>query len=122
MPKIALITGAAQGLGETIARRLYKDGYSIALNDLSSRTAELESLANEFGSATVVTGDVSNEEDVKTMIGKTVEALGSLDVVSSFFLNSLNTGVLISLPARGQRWCRYRQIVTQQYVCHCSKY
>lgn len=82
MPKVALITGAAQGLGETIARRLYKDGYSVALNDLPSRSADLDSLAKELGSATVVTGDVSNEEDVKAMIAKTVETLGSLDVVS----------------------------------------
>lgn len=101
---VALITGAAQGIGETIARRLSKDGYSVAVNDLPSRTADLERLASELPSATVVTGDVSNEEDVKGMIAKTVDALGGLDVVRSFSLffgdAFLNVACVSSLPMR----------------------
>ncbi len=78
--RVALITGAAQGIGQAIAQRLEKDGFSIAVNDLPSKQVELQS---GFPSALVVVGDVSSEKDIQGMIAKVVEELGGLDVVSS---------------------------------------
>ncbi len=79
--RVALITGAAQGIGQAIAQRLEKDGFSIAVNDLPSKQVELQS---GFPSALVVVGDVSSEKDVQGMIAMVVEELGGLDVVSSY--------------------------------------
>ncbi|KAF8920276.1 hypothetical protein CPB85DRAFT_1429083 [Mucidula mucida] len=75
--RVALITGAAQGIGQAIAQRLEKDGFSIAVNDLPSKQVELQS---GFPSALVVVGDVSSEKDVQGMIAMVVEELGGLDV------------------------------------------
>ena len=88
---VAIVTGAAQGLGKAIALRLAKDGYDIALNDLPSQSEDLAAVKAEIEKsgrrAHVVTGDVSKEEDVKRSVEETVEVLGGLDAVrlSSFF-------------------------------------
>jgi NAD(P)-dependent dehydrogenase (short-subunit alcohol dehydrogenase family) len=84
---IALITGAAQGIGRSIALRLATDGFDIALNDLPAKHEQLHALAAEienFGRKTcIVPADVSEENQVKQMIDSTVEQLGGLDVVCS---------------------------------------
>jgi NAD(P)-dependent dehydrogenase (short-subunit alcohol dehydrogenase family) len=89
---VALVTGAAQGIGRTIAIRLARDGFDIALNDLPAKKAALEDFAAELqndqseGSyhprTCVVPCDVTKEDEVKSMIDATVDMLGSLDVVS----------------------------------------
>ncbi|KAF9260799.1 short chain oxidoreductase [Marasmius fiardii PR-910] len=82
-----LITGSAQGIGKAIALRLAKDGFDVALNDLPSKNAELQQVENEIknlGKATktvIVTGDVSSEAEVRSMVEKVVEELGGLDVM-----------------------------------------
>ena len=47
MSRVAIVTGAARGLGEAIARRLHADGYGVALADLDSDG--VEQLASELG-------------------------------------------------------------------------
>lgn len=82
---VALVTGAAQGIGSSIVQRLSKDGYSLALNDLPSKRVELEALVSKLpddATTTIVVGDVSQEEDVRRIIQETVKALGELNVVS----------------------------------------
>lgn len=84
--RVALITGAAQGIGRCIAIRLAEDGLDVALNDLPSKLAELEEVAVQIKTLTgnqaiAVVGDVSKEEDVQSMVASTVEHLGGLDVV-----------------------------------------
>ncbi|KAJ8594949.1 NAD(P)-binding protein [Rhizopogon salebrosus TDB-379] len=88
---VALVTGAAQGIGRTIAIRLARDGFDIALNDLPAKKAALEDFAAELqndqseGSyhprTCVVPCDVTKEDEVKSMIDATVDMLGSLDVM-----------------------------------------
>lgn len=91
---VALITGSAQGIGRAIAIRLAQDGFDLALNDLPGKKEVLEDFAAELRRGgesdssyhprtCIVTCDVSKEDEVKSMIDTTVDALGSLDVVSS---------------------------------------
>lgn len=83
---VAVITGAAQGIGRGIALRLAVDGFDIALGDLSSSMTLLESLAEEIRGhgrkAVVLAVDVSIEDDVKNLVAWTVAELGGLNVVS----------------------------------------
>lgn len=85
VPRAAIITGSAQGIGRAIALRLAGDGYDIAVNDLPSKIEALKSVMEEIKAkgrnAIFVTGDVSNEEDVDNLVNRTVAELGELRIV-----------------------------------------
>lgn len=87
MAKTAIITGASQGIGAAIALRLAKDGFNIAINDVSE--AQLEKNGNAvaeqcraFGvEAECFACDVSKHEDCKEMVSKIKERFGTIDVL-----------------------------------------
>ncbi|KAH7925242.1 NAD(P)-binding protein [Leucogyrophana mollusca] len=82
---IALVTGAAQGIGRAIALRLASDGFDVALNDLVAKKDLVDAVAREVNAtgrrAFSVCTDVSVEAEVKGMIDEVVKALGGLDVM-----------------------------------------
>ncbi|KAI0261208.1 hypothetical protein BC834DRAFT_896714 [Gloeopeniophorella convolvens] len=90
--KVAIITGAARGIGRGIALRLSEDGFAVAVNDLPN-TPELDELVQEIEGqgrrAFAVPADVSVEGQVEQMIRKVVQELGSLDVMVA------NAGIFI---------------------------
>ncbi|SEB45736.1 rhamnulose-1-phosphate aldolase/alcohol dehydrogenase [Paramicrobacterium humi] len=80
--RIALVTGAASGIGKAIATRLASEGACVAIADLDIEKAR--AAASEIGTTDVAIGiaaDVSNEEAVKAAIDETVLAFGGLDLV-----------------------------------------
>ena len=84
--RVAIITGAAEGIGRGIALRLAQDGFALGLFDLPRANGRLESLADtvkkEHGTRVVtVYGDVSKEEDVKGLVETVVQEFGGLYAV-----------------------------------------
>lgn len=80
--KVAIVTGAASGIGAAIARRLVADGASVCVCDLKQETTE-KFASTLSGRVIAVAADVSNEDPVRQLIDRTVEALGRLDVLVS---------------------------------------
>ena len=81
--KVALITGAAVGLGEGIATTYAKYGAKLCMVDLSKDVEKTaEKLRKEYN-AEIITfvGDVSNKEQMKAAVAKTVEKFGEINVV-----------------------------------------
>jgi len=79
--KVALITGGAQGIGAAIAKRFLDDGAKIVISDV--RADLLKSFAKTLKSDMVATcaGDVTQFEDVKKMVNKTVKFGGEIDIL-----------------------------------------
>ena len=78
--KTALVTGAAGGFGEGIARLYAREGARLVLADLDA--GRVEALARELGEATVaIRGDVSKGVDVQAMVDLAADHFGGLDIV-----------------------------------------
>jgi 3-hydroxybutyrate dehydrogenase len=92
--KVALVTGAARGIGKEIARRFARAGATLAIADLDAAGAELAAaeLNSEGARAMAVAMDVTSEAQVDTAIARVVEAFGRLDVLVS------NAGIQIVAP------------------------
>ncbi|KAL5536620.1 hypothetical protein ACEPAF_443 [Sanghuangporus sanghuang] len=116
---VAIVTGAAQGIGRGIALRLAADGFDIAVNDIPANQQNLESVSKlilEKGRrALAITGDVSKEEDVRELVQKTVYQLGALDIMVAnagiahhSFLTEMDVGKwdqVFSINVRGAMLC-----------------
>lgn len=81
--KVALITGAASGMGRATATRLGQAGYKIMVADLNADAAQTAAreLQEEGVEAASHAVDVSDADQVKALVDKTVEQLGRLDVL-----------------------------------------
>ena len=81
--KAVVVTGAASGFGEAIARRFAAEGASVCLSDID--VERLERIAAELGrgdgTVECVPADVSQEDDVRKLIETAHTTFGALDVL-----------------------------------------
>jgi 3-oxoacyl-[acyl-carrier protein] reductase len=81
--KSIIVTGAASGFGEAIARRFAGEGGSVLIADINAEGAErvASEIVADGGTAAAIVTNVSEEPAVEEMVAKAVEAFGGLDVL-----------------------------------------
>jgi NAD(P)-dependent dehydrogenase (short-subunit alcohol dehydrogenase family) len=102
--KVALITGAAHGIGRATARQLLDDGWNIGAVDVTAAD-----LARVFGKQArrvlTIEGDIGDEATAKRAVTVTIERFGQLDGVVS------NAGIMIRKPIRQLTIAEWRRVI-----------
>lgn len=80
--KVAIVTGAGQGIGFEICRQLAKEGAVVILNDLDASLAEkaAKSIQDEKGNCIAYPGDSSDLEFIQSIVHLAVTQFGHLDI------------------------------------------
>ena len=104
--KVALITGAASGIGHAIAKRYLESGARVVIADLDGALAA--KAAADLGGAESAIGvrmDVSNEEQVNAGVDQAVAAFGTIDILVS------NAGIQIVHPIEEFPFAEWKRLL-----------
>jgi len=94
--KVAVVTGAATGIGKGIAMRFASEGASVVIDHIASDAdlaqAVVKAIEAQGGKAVAVAADISQEQTVRKLISTTVETYGHLDILVN------NAGIETKMP------------------------
>ncbi len=102
---VAVVTGAAQGIGRRVAEELAERGYALTLADLREPDETLASVRERGAQALSVVGDVSAERDVQALDEAVQERFGRVDVLVN------NAGISLLAPAEATTAEQWRRVL-----------
>jgi NAD(P)-dependent dehydrogenase (short-subunit alcohol dehydrogenase family) len=103
---VAIVTGAANGIGEATAKLFAQNGYALAIIDIVDRVAQVAAEIESDGSGCLfMKGDVSNESDVKAFVAQVMRAHGRIDALIN------NAGTVVVKPLEEIDWTDFRRVV-----------
>ncbi|MGZ3360421.1 MAG: 3-hydroxybutyrate dehydrogenase, partial [Xanthobacteraceae bacterium] len=105
--KVAIVTGAASGIGKEIARTYAREGARVVIADLNQTAAD--ATAAELGGpqkALAVAMDVTDERQVESGVARTVEQFGKIDVLVS------NAGIQIVAPLDEFEFASWKRLLS----------
>jgi 3-hydroxybutyrate dehydrogenase len=105
--KIAIVTGAASGIGKAIAERYAREGAKVAIADMNIAAAQAvaEELKGQGASTLAVAADVTDEGQVNAAVDAVVEAWGGVDVLVS------NAGIQIVHPLEEFSYAEWKKMI-----------
>jgi 3-hydroxybutyrate dehydrogenase len=104
--KVAIVTGAASGIGKDIAMLFAREGAKVVIADLNQKGAD--AVAAELGGAKRAIGvavDVTNEAQTEACVAKTIEAFGQVDILIS------NAGIQTVAPIDQFEFAKWKQLL-----------
>ena len=117
--KVALVTGAARGIGLATARVFAQAGAIAVLSDINEPARQAEELVKQGFKAMSIQCDVSDERQVETMIGKIVASYGRLD--AAYNNAGINSPVAETADASSEEYDRVMNI-NLRGIWNCMKY
>ena len=88
--KVAIVTGAASGIGLGVAQLFIKEGSKVVFSDINKSGKAAADAAGK--KALFIECNISNAESVKNLVAKTLEAFGTIDILIN------NAGILYQKP------------------------
>jgi 3-hydroxybutyrate dehydrogenase len=106
--KVAIITGAASGIGKDIAIVFAREGAKVAIADLNQKAADATAREIDPGGKRVigVAMDVTDEQQVEAGTAKVIEAFGALDILVS------NAGIQIVAPLVDFEFAKWKLLLS----------
>jgi NAD(P)-dependent dehydrogenase (short-subunit alcohol dehydrogenase family) len=109
--KVVVVTGAAQGIGETYARALAAEGAAVVVADLNEEAGAkvAASIGEGGGRAMFVACDVSSAESAEALVARTVEEYGGIDhlVNNAAIYGTMEFNLLITVD-----WDYYKKFMS----------
>lgn len=81
--KVAVVTGAAQGIGETYAKAMAAEGAKVVVSDIADTDRVVKEIQSAGGTAMGVSADVTNDDSLAAMVEATEAELGNIEVLIS---------------------------------------
>jgi len=103
--RVAVITGASQGIGRRTAEVLAGKGYALALNDIQGLEGSLQAVRQVGAEAIEAPGDVASESDVDRIARTVEEHYGRVDVLVN------NAGISFIRPAEETGAAEWRRVI-----------
>src|SRR5204862_6650511 len=102
--RVALVTGAAHGIGRATARRLLDEGWRLGVLDLKADELS-RAYRNASRRVVVIEGDIGEEPTAERAVTETIEKFGRLDGVVS------NAGIMIRKPIRQLTLAEWKRVL-----------
>lgn len=99
--KVAIVTGAAQGIGKAVAEALAAEGATVVVSDINADGAA--AVAEAVGGSSFA-ADASSEDDVQALVKHAVDTHGGLDIMVA------NAGIAHMAPLVGQSLADWRKV------------
>jgi NAD(P)-dependent dehydrogenase (short-subunit alcohol dehydrogenase family) len=103
--RVAVVTGARQGIGRRLAEVLAAEGYALALLDVASPDETLAAVRGAGAEAEGVVADVSSEDDVEAAAAEVLDRFGAVDVLVN------NAGVTLIAAAEDTALEQWRRVL-----------